>query len=87
MKRLLVIITGVFAIISISVSAYFAYSYFSGNKGGNVQKEIREIEKEMKKVSSKMEEEKKKIEEVKKSNQDKIALLELWQKELAKLKN
>ena len=86
MKRSFLFVTGIITIISFGISIYFGYQYYGENNIEKEKKEIAELKKQMSEIKENTQVKSLEKEVVKENNKEKVALLEVWQKELAKLR-
>ena len=83
MKKVIIIITSIILCLSICALCYFYMEYNSYSKGG---KDIKVVEKEINNTNEEINKKKEEIETIKKENSEKIEILEVWKKEIKKVK-
>lgn len=84
MKKGVLFLTSLVAIASLAFTLVLTYRYFQEN---NVTKEkgmIKKVTLEIKDLKGELEEKSVEKEDIKKKNQEKVKVLEVWQKELEK---
>ena len=86
MKKSVLYVTGFITICSVLISIYFVGDYFLDKRVEKKIQEIQELELKIKELKEEIEEKSVEKEEVIQANQEKGKLLDLWQKELKKLK-
>ena len=85
MKKVIVILTSIILCLSISALVYLGIIY-SSYLGKYNRKDIKVIEENIKKTEKEIVEGKEEIEKIKTDNKEKVELLEVWKKELNKVK-
>ena len=85
MKKIIIIITSIVLCLSLSALGYLGVVY-SSYLGKYDRKDIKELEEKIKKTEENIESKKKEIEVLKSENTEKVELLEVWKKELNKVK-
>ena len=84
MRKVIIGITSIILCISLGICSYF---YLQCNGFINTEKNnIKRIEGKIKKIDKEIEERKEEVEKIKKENTEKVELLEVWEKELKKVK-
>ena len=86
MKKVILSITSIILCLSIIslcyfISQYKSYSYTIGNK-----KDIKKIEEKIKKTKEEIKTKEEELNTIKENNKEKVELLEVWEKELKKVK-
>ena len=85
MKKVIVILTSFILCLSIGASVYLGVIY-SSYLGKYNKKDIKVIEENIKKTENEIVKGKEEIEKIKTDNKEKVELLEVWKKELNKVK-
>jgi cell division protein YceG involved in septum cleavage len=85
MKKGVLILTFIVMLGLIGFSGYLGYQYYVDNNISLEEKRIKEIESNIEKLKAEIEDKQKEKELVKNQNVEKAKLLEVWQKELAKV--
>lgn len=85
MRKVIIGITSIILCLSIALCGYFFMEYRS-YYGNNSKKDIKKVEEKIKSIEKETEKKKKEIEKIKEDNKEKVDLLEVWEKELGKVK-
>ena len=85
MKKVIIIITSIILCLSISLFGYLFIQYKS-NYGNNSSKDIIKIEKKIKNNNKEIDKKKEEINKIKEENKDKVEILEVWEKEVKKVR-
>ena len=86
MKRVIVCLSAIVVVAAVIGTILISYTYLNSRQVVEKESKMQKIEakiKEFEKESQKIEKE---LNEIKEQNQEKVQLLELWQKELEKVK-
>lgn len=86
MRKVIIFLTSIVLCLGIASCCFFAYKYYSYNKITKVKKDINAIEKKISAANKEIVNKNGEIENLKESNQEKVNYLELWKKELNKVK-
>lgn len=86
MKKGILFLTSIILCLCIISCCFFAYKYYSYNKIGSIKKDIGVIEEKISTTSKDIVNKNEEIENLKQSNQEKVNYLELWKRELNKVK-
>lgn len=86
MRKVVLFLTSIVLCLSIASCCFFAYKYCSYNKINKVKKDISTIDKKISNANKEIVNKNEEIENLKQSNQEKVNYLELWKKELNKVK-
>ena len=83
MKKVIIIITSIVLCLSICALCYFYIEYksYSGSS-----KDIKVVEKSIKETNEEINKKKEEMETIKKENSEKVEILEVWKKEIKKVK-
>ena len=85
MKKVIIIITSIILCLSIGLLGYLFIQYKS-NYGNNSSKDIIKIEKKIKNNNKEIDKKKEEINKIKEENKDKVEILEVWEKEVKKVR-
>ena len=85
MKKVIIIITSIILCLSIGLFGYLFIQYKS-NYGNNSSKDIIKIEKKIKNNNKEIDKKKEEINKIKEENKDKVEILEVWEKEVKKVR-
>lgn len=86
MKRIIVFITTILLFICMGLCGYFFYKYNSYGKISKVKVEINDIKKKTALMDKEISDKNKEIENIKNNNNEKVRMLELWQRSLKQVK-
>lgn len=86
MKRVVLFLTSIVLCLSITGCCFFAYKYYSYSNITKVKKDISAIDEKISSANNEIVNKNEEIENLKKSNQEKVNYLELWKRELNKVK-
>ena len=83
MKKVIIGITSIVLCLSICALGYFYTEYNNYSKSG---KDIKVVEKSIKETNEEINKKKEEMETIKKENSEKVEILEVWKKEIKKVK-
>lgn len=86
MKRVIVCLSGILVLAAIGGTIYMTYTYINSRQVIEKETKVQKTEDKIKEFQEKSIKIEKELEEIKNQNQEKVHLLELWQKELEKVK-
>ena len=86
MKKFIVVLTSIILILSVGLFGYTTYKYKTYSKVSAAKKKISTIEEKKSKTEKDIKEKEEVIKQEKEKNIEKVQLLEVWKKELAKVK-
>ena len=86
MKRVIVCLSFILVLASIGGTIFITYTYINSRQVIEKESRIQKMEDKINGLQKKNEEIEKELEDIKNQNQEKVRLLELWQKELEKVK-
>lgn len=85
MRKVIIGITSIILCLSIALCGYFFMEY-RNYYGNNSKKDIKKVEEKIKKTEEETKKKKEEVEKIKNDNKEKVELLEVWEKELGKVK-
>ena len=85
MRKVIIGVTSIILCLSIALCGYFFMEY-RDCYGGNSKKDIKKVEEKIKKTEEETKKKKEEVEKIKNDNKEKVDLLEVWEKELGKVK-
>lgn len=86
MRKIIIIITSFITICCLIFTLFLTFQYLNIDNTKTINTTIKKAKNEVKKLSDKVEKEKSELETIKNDNQEKVGVLEVWEKELQKVK-
>lgn len=84
MRKVIISITSIVLCLSIVLCGYFYIQYNGFTNNG--KKDIKRIEGKIKSIDKEIKEKEEEVKKLKEENSEKVELLEVWEKELGKVK-